>query len=893
MAAAGVTVHVVPHTHWDREWYHPAAVFDLRLARLVDGLLDLLARRPPFRTFLLDGQAIVLDDYLAARPEAAGRLRRRFAEGRLEAGPWYVLADEFLVSAEALLRNLLEGRRTVRRHGGRPMTVGYSPDAFGHPAVLPTILRGFGIPVALVWRGLGGEPGQEGDLYHWRAPDGSEVLLVHLSRPGYENAQSLPGEPAALRERWSRLRAQLAPRARSPHWLLLAGADHHAPQADLPAVVAALNRLASPFRFVLGPLEGYTTAVLRWALDHGAALPRLEGELRAGHRHAWALQGTHGSRLYLKQANAACQRLLERYAEPLAALAASRGGPARADDLRVAWRALLENHPHDSICGTSADAVHREMVVRFERCEQQGREIAAQALDDAVGHDRVAARLAGREGWTGGLLVFNPAPRRRDAVVEAEVALFRRDVSVGQQRVKAAPAVAPGPLRLQDGAGEAVPVQVLDAAIGHDLVESPLRYPLSAEVEWRRVVLRARDLPPLGVAAFRVVSGRAARRRRAAARPEAGERVRVEGGGTGLANGRLAVRVEPGGTIAVTRLAGGLTWRGLGALWDNGDVGDSYTYSAPRPDRVVADPDDVAVRVVHAGPLRAQLEIVRRYRETGLEAATLVTLDAGAAVVAIEVAGENRRRDHRLRMAFPLGERPRRVVADGHFGPVERRVGPPPRSPAGVEQPAPTAPMQRCVTAAGGRRGLTVLADGLPEYELRPDGVVLVTLLRAFGQMSREDMPERPGHAGWPTPTPDAQCPGPFRARLAVCPHPADELASRQGIEQAAEAFHAPPLALMRRSLRALPRAVRGPELTGEGLVFTAMKPAEDGKGVVLRCYNALDRAVAGAWRVPWRVGEARLARLDETPLTSLAVERGGAVRFAAAPRAVVTVVLR
>jgi len=888
LPGVSVTVHVVPHTHWDREWYHPAALFGVRLTRLVDDLLELLEARPDFRTFLLDGQAIVLDDYLAARPEHADRLRRLFAEGRLEAGPWYVLADEFLVSAEALVRNLLLGARTVRRLGGRPMAVGYSPDAFGHPAGFPTILAGFGLDVALLWRGLGGTPGQEGDLYRWRGPDGSEVLLVHLSPPGYENGQSLPHEARALRERWERIRAQLEPRARTPEWLMLAGADHHAAQHDLPEIVAALGAMAPGFTFRLDGLEDYTAAVRRCLERDGgatrAALPLVAGDLRAGHRHAWALQGTPGSRLYLKQANAACQRLLERYAEPLCVLEGARG--RRDAELRAAWRSLLENHPHDSICGTSADDVHREMVVRFERCLAQGREIVARALEGAAGHDAVAAREAGRAAWKPGLLLFNPSPARRDAIVEAEVALFRGDVSVGQQRVPPAPPRRPRGFRLLAAGGAPVRFQELAARDGHDLVESPLRYPLSSAVEWRRVVLDARDLPPLGVTALAVAEAP----RSAAAGAGPGDVV-VEG--TAMNNGALAVRVEAAGTLAVTHLATETAYRGLGELRDEGDAGDSYTYSAPRRDRVVRAPDAVAVRVLHAGPLRGQLEIRRRHRAADLETVTRVTLDAGAEAVEIAIEGVNRRRDHRLRIAFPLGARPEREVADGHFGPVERAPGPRPRSPAGIEQPAATAPMQRYVSAAGAGRGLTVLADGLPEYELRADGELLVTLLRAFGQLSREDMPERPGHAGWPTPTPEAQCPGPFAARLAVMPHPAGALERRTAIERAAEAFHAPPLAAMRRALLALPAPVVGPSLEGEGLVFSSLKPAEDGHGTVLRCWNALDRTVAGTWRVPWPFREACLARLDEQPLAPLPVEPGGAVHFEAAPRAVITALLR
>jgi len=200
--------------------------------------------------------------------------------------------------------------------------------------------------------------------------------------------------------------------------------------------------------------------------------------------------------------------------------------------------------------------------------------------------------------------------------------------------------------------------------------------------------------------------------------------------------------------------------------------------------------------------------------------------------------------------------------------------------------------MQRYVSTANGTRGITVLADGLPEYELKADGTLLVTLLRAFGQMSREGMPERPGHAGWPTPTPDAQCLGPFRASLAVLPHAERHLDDLVDIERVAEAFHAPPLAAMRRSLLAVPQPFRGPELVGAGLVLSAMKPAERGRGVVLRCYNATERPVAGEWRIPWPLRAAELARLDETPTGALGVTPDGAIAFEAAPRAIVTVLV-
>ena len=209
------SVAIVPHTHWDREWYHSAARFQVRLARLVDDVAEQLWRKR-LPSFLLDGQGIVLDDYLEMRPERKKDSRWPMAAGRLECGPWYVLADNLTVSGEALVRNLLEGGKAVRRAGGQLMPVGYAPDAFGHPAILPTLFAGFGIRSAVTWRGFGGESGQDKDLYRWRGPDGAQVVMIHLPAPGYEYGANLPADPDEAQQRWGKLRAMLEPRACSP-----------------------------------------------------------------------------------------------------------------------------------------------------------------------------------------------------------------------------------------------------------------------------------------------------------------------------------------------------------------------------------------------------------------------------------------------------------------------------------------------------------------------------------------------------------------------------------------------------------------------------------------------------------------------------------------------------
>ena len=242
-------VCVIAHTHWDREWYLPAGRFRQRLVALVD---ELLHDASPERPFLLDGQAVVLDDYTAVRPERRDQLTTALRAGALEAGPWYVLADELLPSGEALVRNLLAGLATLRRFGAEPPRVLYSPDAFGHPSALPTIARGFGCELVVAWRGYGGARWPAGDTVCWQSADGATVTLFHLPPDGYEFGSNLPADAPAAAERWRSMHAVLAPRSRTGLLLVQNGADHHAlqsRQSDALAALAAAAAGASAGRF--------------------------------------------------------------------------------------------------------------------------------------------------------------------------------------------------------------------------------------------------------------------------------------------------------------------------------------------------------------------------------------------------------------------------------------------------------------------------------------------------------------------------------------------------------------------------------------------------------------------------------------------------------------------
>jgi alpha-mannosidase len=383
---------VVPHTHWDREWYLPFEQFRLRLGEVVDGVLDTLERDASFTSFTLDGQAIVLEDYLDVRPENEGRLRALLAAGRLEIGPSYVLPDEILVGGEPLVRNLLLGRRACRRFGVEPSGAGYLPDSFGHPAQLPQILAGFGIRTFLFSRGMGDEIDDVGVVFRWRAGPAEVVACQML--PHYDNFARLTWyHDAEERVRAIVERFGYAMRGAGEDEIVLAnGSDHLPIEPELPEIVGGLERtLGAEFR--IGRYDEHAPAA--------DGSPVHEGEL-VGSRLQNVLRGVNSARVYLKQANERAERRLLSIETAAALRTLREDAPYPAGDLRLAWRDLLRNHPHDSICGCSCDEVHRDMLVRYEQLDRTLDYVEREALG------------------VGGALV-NTLPYRRRRLVDGEV----------------------------------------------------------------------------------------------------------------------------------------------------------------------------------------------------------------------------------------------------------------------------------------------------------------------------------------------------------------------------------------------------------------------------------------------------------------------------------------
>lgn len=889
-------VLVVSHTHWDREWYHGAARFRQRLVPLVDELLDAPAPLAP--SFLLDGQAVALEDYLAVRPERRATLAAALRDGRLEAGPWYVLADELMTGAESLVRNLLAGRAALRALGATPPPVLYSPDAFGHAAAMPRLAQGFGFPLAIAWRGYGGARWPAGDSAWWMAPGGERVLLHHLAPDGYELGASLPCDPDRARRRWTELRATLAPRARLGIMFVPNGADHHALQRRAGDAVAALTAAAAAEGDVVRWTSLREAAGAMVAGATAAALPTVRGELRDSHGYTWTLQGTFATRAGQKRRAARAERALVRDVEPWIALSDAAWDASTRANLAAAWSTLLRCQPHDTLCGCSTDGVARAMDVRLESVRAQAAGLRGSALNALLGHDPVAARERSAD-WRPTLVVRNAAPRARGGVAEVELLAFAAHVPVGPRSSAAAAPVEVPPVPAVDGGR--VLVQPLRSVLATQLVESPRHYPDCD------LVLRTRALAWLEPQDGYSVRTHSLGRTDSGSAP-AGPAEAARAGERWLDNGHLRVEVGDDGAVSVATTDGRRIPELL-ALEDVADRGDCYTHSPAGGRTVWSRPR--RVRLVASGPLRATIALdfapelparlaagragpdTRAARRVVCPVTVTLSLDAGSDVLRIGARGVNRARDHRLRLVIRTDVVGGETWADAAFGPVHRVPLEVPPEDSLAEMPADTGPLHRWVSRYASQMGATVIADGLAEYEATADGGVALTLVRAVGQLSRADLPERPGHAGWPRPTPGAQCLGRIGGQFALLLHGARDAATLDRVERAADDVLLPLRGESWRSALALPEHAGGATLAGGGLAMGAIKPADDPSWrLALRCVNLLDEPVDGRWTLGVRPTEARLARLDETPGDALEVV-DGTMAFTAPPRGVVTIVAR
>ncbi len=643
-------------THWDREWYKTFQGFRIHLVRAIDDLIETFGNSTDIPVFHLDGQTILLEDYLEIKPGSRERLRKLIIEKRLLIGPWYCMPDEFLASGESLIRNLQMGHRICDEWGADPWKIGYICDIFGHISQMPQILNGVGIKYAVLGRGTNEHTTPS--FFRWQSPDSSEVVCFKVpDKSGYGSfamdvcGQRMHGRNVDVNSSEFEHNARIyldheKERSNVPVIVIMDAMDHEPLHHEIPEYISKLKEIYPDDIIVQENL----TEAFREADKYHSDMPVKTGELNETGKikglHLHLLSHTLSSRRSIKDRNDKCQQLLEKFLEPLYVYLSLRGIHYDHGYLRTAWRHLLQNHPHDSLCGCSIDRVHEDMKYRFSQVEN---------ICDAVRED-VFAQLAGGvkiiDNNNKYLTIFNSLPYCREGVFEVSLP-FNRDYSKWQEPFGYQEVCA---FRIYDSSGNEIKYII-------DNIETDSTIRTAGEQTVRADIYRIRFsavLGPFGTTSFRIEPQNS---------PVRYFNKIVDCDGT-LSNSKISVRVDHDGSLTITNKITGKVYTGIFGLSDDGEIGDGWNSVRPADDFEITHSRLSDIRISVNNSIYGEIIVERVisvpesmiYSKKGIHRSTVkndivccfkIGLAVDSDKIDIRLTVKNVCRDHRLRLVIP------------------------------------------------------------------------------------------------------------------------------------------------------------------------------------------------------------------------------------------------
>ncbi|MCX7845901.1 MAG: glycosyl hydrolase-related protein [Dictyoglomaceae bacterium] len=805
-------VHIITHTHWDREWYAPFELFRQRLVELMDFLLKNIEKYEKFKHFMLDGQTIILEDYLELYPENKEKLVNLIKTGKIIVGPWYILPDEFLVMGESLIRNYIYGQKIIKNLGILGMNLGYFPDMFGHNAYTPTILKGLELKGGVVWRGVGDLSRKTEFL--WVSPAGDEIITVNLLH-SYSNGAHLGRNIDELKEKIKEEIKFLESNSVSGNILIMNGTDHEIPILELPEKFSEWSKELG-IEIIHSNLENYVDEILK----EKPKLDRVVGELRVP-KHAPVLKDVTSSRIYLKILNFEAQVLYLKYLEPLSAISKILNISSRKGEIDYGWKNILRSQPHDSICGCSVDRVHKDGESRLNSTIEMGLGTLTRLLADIV-------LKLGREDKEKNIIVFNPLEKDGKRLVELYLNLDSPNYE------------------LYDSEGNKIesyiePVGMLREEIykftgkNKYMLLTPLLEFLRGKRAGRAFLSPLfklsfiSNLPPLSFTSFVLKE----------------KREKEESNNLEFESEYYFFRLNSHGTFDLYDKINKIELKNINYLEDQGDIGDEYNFSPTDEDPLRIIPEIKLIDVKNKGFLKVinlKGEITlpegadgnkRSVNKISMPFCISYTLYRDFPRVDVSIEMENKSKDHRLRFGIDLEEEIDKVINDGYLGIVEHPTKLE-KDKDYVEENVSRYAMESFVSLMGRKSKIMIVTRGLHEYETEvKEGKtsLKITLLRCIGYLSRGDLKTRKGFAGPYIPTPEAQCLGKYNFEYSFVLLNSNNI--EELYEKARDYLIYPigiglPLKIKEEKFLEIPK----------GLFIPALKISEDEKDIILRLIN-------------------------------------------------------
>ncbi len=845
-------ITVVPHFHWDREWYFTAEESQILLVNDMEEILSRLENDPAYPYFVLDGQTVVLEDYFAVMPEARERVRKLVEAGRLIIGPWYTQTDEMVVGGESIVRNLLYGKLDCDAFGKR-MMIGYLPDSFGQSAQMPQILNGFGIRRSIFWRGTSERMGTAHTEFLWRDGNGSEVT-VQLMPLGYAIGKYLPTDRTALKKRLDKYWPVLDKGATTQHLLLPNGHDQMPIQKNITEVMQKIEEIYPDRRCALGRYEDLFDEIEK---NHDS-MAVLSGEFLDG-RYMRVHRSIFSTRADLKADNTRVENKLTNLLEPLAAVAYALGFAYPHGLIEKIWKELMKNHAHDSMGCCCSDIVHEDIRERYRDAEIRTDQLIRFYMRKLTDTQSCAFTLDK-------LTAFNLLPYQRKTAVQAEIVTKMKSFT------------------LTDETGREIPFHVLGTEIvDAGLIDRQIVHYGNYDPFLKYTVALEADLPAMGYRTYFIKDNKAADTKEAGRTAEAADAAKTaeipavpalepEAGKAAdcLDNAYYHVTVNPDGTLTLLDKTAGKTYRDLLLLEDGSDDGDEYDYS-PLQDDFVVDSRNTAAEIsirrsalwdeaVIRVPLSVPSDLAAR-KERKLDSSVTVVfrvrLRKDSRFLEICAEADNAARDHRLRVLFPGNTANAFSVSDNQFGAIRRPV----RDSAmdvwekekWTERPDSIYPFLSFVHGDSAE-AVAVITGSVREYELIGEDyrTLAVTLFRSVGVLGKEELYRRPGRpSGIRMETPDSQMIGKHSYCFALT-------TALQDTPRLAKEYLTPVITYNKMPYNAMklnvptedtPHSFRLLSVDAPEVTLSVLKKAERKDELVLRLYNAsaaVDMSAAG-----------------------------------------------
>ncbi len=868
-------IDVVSNTHWDREFRFSFEKTRHNLLVMLDTTLDILESDPEYHSFTMDGHSIMIDDYLEMRPERRAQVEKFVSEGRLIIGPYYTLPEEFTISHESLIRNLMLGRETVEKYGGKVPEVGYTPSSWGQTGQYPQILKNFGINYMMFYRGISHHEAPA--EYVWEAPDGTDIMASRFALYCRYNWYYQVHRAVSRNRVWSKdykwgeydevpfrradgfvgpsinydLKAPVANYEKenlkkaildmleeekghftTPVFLGMNGHDISVGYPKESQVIKDAQELFD------GEIDIEHTNLKKFWEDAEKYLDKEKMTVLKGERRAYLKEGrwtylmpaTISARTYLKQADFNAYTNLAYFAEPLNALA----GNDSKRYLHRGWQYLISNHTHDANGGCAPDCVCKDIEYRFRKASDIGEIVAEDAMVE------IAKNLSpnGQNQDTLQLVVYNTLPFERDVIVPLDLEIpqeFGNSIEI-------------------DG----VRLQSITSQKSSIFVDNIWDVPTILESVNHRVYAKFEKIPAFGYKAFEIKKNP----NKLLKRPGIALNNVLE-------NDKLKVTVNGNGTIDVLYKETGKLYKNLNYLSSQGEIGNAWNHKAPEFDRKYNTlGNNAKIYVTESGELTGSIcceydfelpescEVNPSDIYVKMPVKVTYTLDDGAECVKVKVELNNNVKDHWLRVNFPTEIQTEVSIADSHFDIVKRDIEIP-DSTGWVEQAFGTHPLRTFASLTDGENGFAVMPKGLFEYEVFDDKTMALTLIRACRiklAVSEEKITELADDG--------VQCPGKqsFEYAISFYKDNYNELPNK-----AAEYFAPVKCAVCGRGKGDLPLESSLVSIDNKNLHITAIKRADNGEGIIVRLYNPTEIEQKFEFKSDRKYSRIEICKMDES----------------------------